>query len=289
MPRTFASPVPDVEIPPLPYDRYILAAAERLGDKPALVDGPTGRTITFGQLAAAVDRVAAGLAARGFGKGDVFAIYSPNVPEYPVAFYGVVAAGGVNTTINPLYTTEELAAQLNDSGARFLLTVPPFLDKAVAAAARSGGEEVLVLGEAEGATPFAELLASEGPRPEIEIGPDDLVAMPYSSGTTGVTKGVMLTHRNLVANVAQCEPIMSVNEADTVLAILPLFHIYGLTVVMGMPLRAGAPRVTIPRFDLEESLRPHQDYGVSRDFLPPPLMLALAKHPLVERYDLSAL
>jgi acyl-CoA synthetase (AMP-forming)/AMP-acid ligase II len=289
MSQTFTSPDPDVEIPPIPYHQYVLAAAERLGDKPALIDGPSGRTITFAQLAAGVERVAAGLAARGFAKGDVFAIYSPNVPEYAVAFYGVAAAGGINTTINPLYTVDELVNQLVDSGARFLLTVPPFLDKALAAAERSGVEEVFVLGEGEGATPFAELLTSGGAPPDVELDPEDLVAMPYSSGTTGLAKGVMLTHRNLVANVAQCAPILTVNESDVVVAILPLFHIYGLTVVMGMALRRGATLVTMPRFDLEEFLRLHSDYGVTRDFVVPPIMLALAKHPLVDKYDLSKL
>jgi acyl-CoA synthetase (AMP-forming)/AMP-acid ligase II len=292
----FHSPWPDVAIPDLPYADFVLADAAARGDKPALVDGPTGRTITYAQLAGGSKRVAAGLAARGFGKGDVFAILSPNVPEYAVAFYGVAAAGGINTTINPLYTVDELTKQLGDSGARLLLTVAPFADKALEAAERTGVEEVFVLGEAVSdehgrtATPFASLLATDAAPPTVEIDPaGDVVALPYSSGTTGLPKGVMLTHRNLVANIAQAQPILTTNEDDTVLAVLPFFHIYGLTVVMGMAIRAGATVVTMPRFDLEEFLRLHQDHGVSRGFLAPPLMLALAKHPLVDKYDLSAL
>jgi non-ribosomal peptide synthetase component F len=105
MSQTFTSPDPDVEIPPIPYNQYVLAAAERLGDKPALIDGPSGRTITFAQLAAGVERVAAGLAARGFGKGEVLALASPNLPEYALAAYGAMAAGGVVTGANPLLTT----------------------------------------------------------------------------------------------------------------------------------------------------------------------------------------
>ena len=116
---------------------YVLRHAARLGDKPALIDGPTGRTLSYRQLADGINRMAAGLARRGFRKGDVFAIYSPNLPEYAIAFFGVARAGGINTTINPLHTADELANQLNDSGARFLLTVPPFLDKAREAAAKS--------------------------------------------------------------------------------------------------------------------------------------------------------
>src|SRR5437763_16464755 len=156
----FRSPHPDVEIPHVSLPEFAVRRAGELGGRPALVDGPSGRTSTFGQLAVAVRRVAAGLAARGFRKGDVFAIFSPNLPEYAVAFHAVAAMGGVNTTINALYTADEVAFQLKDSGARFLLTVPPFLDRALDAAGRTGIEEVFVLGEAEGATPFAALMDS---------------------------------------------------------------------------------------------------------------------------------
>src|SRR5215211_1496952 len=151
------SPHSDVAIPDVPLHEYVLADAMGRADQTALVDGPSGRTLTYGQLTGGVRRVAAGLAARGFKKGEVFAIYSPNLPEYALAFYGVSAAGGVNTTISPLYTTDELTRQLGDAGARFLLTVPPFLDKALDAAGRGGVEEVFLLCQAEGAPPFSEL------------------------------------------------------------------------------------------------------------------------------------
>src|SRR5215469_5618472 len=197
---------PRVTIPDVPITDYVLRHAARLGDKPALIDGPTGRTLTYRQLADGVRRTAAGLAQRGFRKGDVFAIYCPNLPEYAVVFLGVALAGGVNTTVNPLYTADELANQLNDSGARFLVTVPPFLDKAKEAAAKSRVEEVFVFGSAEGARPFTDLLLAGDQPPAITIDlRRDLVALPYSSGTTGLPKGVMLTHHNLVANLCQCE------------------------------------------------------------------------------------
>ena len=284
------SPYPDVVIPEVPLPDYVLAGAGEYPDRPALIDGPSGRTLTFGQLAAGVRRVAAGLAARGFGKGDVFAIYCPNLPEYALAFYGIAAAGGAATTVNPLYTVKELTFQLNDARARYLLTIPMFLDRARAAAARSAVEEVLVLGEAEGATPFAALMAAGDQPPAVTIDPaEDLVVLPYSSGTTGLAKGVMLTHRNLVANLAQCQEQFTLSSDERLIAVLPFFHIYGLVVLMAMCLRQGLPLITMPRFDLEEFLRILQDQRITSAFVVPPIVLALAKHPLVDKYDLSAL
>ena len=284
------SPHPDVTIPDLPLHEFVLAGAMGRADQAALIDGPSGRTLTYGQLAGGVRRVAAGLAARGFAKGDVFAIYSPNLPEYALAFYGVSAAGGVNTTISPLYTVDELARQLDDAGARFLLTVPPFLDKALEAAGRSGVEEVFVLGEGEGATPFASLMESGDTPPEVEFDPaNDLVALPYSSGTTGVNKGVMLTHRNLVANLCQGKKTLLADEGERLIAVLPFFHIYGLLVLMASALSRGSTLVTMPRFDLEQFLGLLQDQRITRAYLAPPIVLALAKHPLVDNYDLSSL
>ncbi|MDQ5841496.1 MAG: AMP-binding protein, partial [Chloroflexota bacterium] len=162
---------PDVRIPDVPITEYVLRHAGRLGEKPALIDGPTGRTLTYRQLAESVKRAAAGLARRGFKKGDVFAIYSPNLPEYAVIFLAVASVGGINTTANPLYTADELAKQLADSRARFLVTVPAFLDKAQEAAKKSGIEEVFVFGAAEGATPFSDLLQAGDEPPAVRIDP----------------------------------------------------------------------------------------------------------------------
>lgn len=285
------SPHPDVEIPDLPLHELVLARAAERGSRAAVVDHPTGRTLTYGQLAAGARQMAAGLAARGFGKGDVLAVYSPNLPEYVVAFYGVSAAGGATTTVNPLDTASELAAQLADAGARFLLTAPTLLDRAIEAAARSGVEEVFVFGEATGATPFASLLPATGtPPPTVGIDPaTDLVALPYSSGTTGLAKGVMLTHRNMVATLVQWNAVLPTGTEDRLIAVLPFFHTYGLSLLMGWPLWCGATVVSLPRFDLEEFLRVLQEQRITRALLVPPIVLALATHPLVAGYDLSAL
>jgi acyl-CoA synthetase (AMP-forming)/AMP-acid ligase II len=283
---------PAVTIPEIPITDHVLRHAERLGDKPALIDGPSGRTLTYRQLSDGIRRAATGLAQRGFRQGDVLAIYSPNLPEYAIVFNAVASLGGINTTVNPLCTADELTKQLADSNARVLVTVPPFVDKAKEAAAKTAIDDILVFGVAEGARPFAELLHAAPTPPRVTINPrQDVVALPYSSGTTGLPKGVMLTHYNLVANLCQCEGMESFegfNGEDVAVAVLPFFHIYGLVVIMMLTLANGGTLVTMPRFDLVEFLGVIRTYRVSILPLVPPIVLGLVKHPAVAQFDLSS-
>lgn len=286
----FRAPYSDVAIPEVPLTPFVLHRTGELTDKPALIEGPTGRIITYKELAESIQKVAASLALRGFKKGDVFGIFSPNVPEYAIIFHAVALLGGINTPINPLYTAREVALQLNDAGAKYLVTVPQFLATAHEAVLASGVKEVFVFGEADGATPFDSLLHLTGPLPEVRVDPrEDLVVLPYSSGTTGLPKGVMLTHHNLVANICQMEGLNYLWGDDILICVLPLFHIYGLVVVLNMGLRMGATIVTMPRFDFEQFLKTVQDYGVTLAHLVPPIVLNLSKSPLVDQFDLSTL
>jgi acyl-CoA synthetase (AMP-forming)/AMP-acid ligase II len=264
--------------------------ARELGDKPALIDGPTGRKVSYSELADSIAIAAHNLAQRGFKKGDVFGILSPNCPEYAIAFHAVATLGGIVTPINPLYTKHEIAHQLKDSGARFLATVPGCAEKAVEAVQHGLIEEVFVFGTTPGATPFDSLLVDNGRAEQVEIDPrKDLIALPYSSGTTGLPKGVMLTHHNLVANICQMEGLCYFYETDTLICVLPLFHIYGLVVVLNMGLYSGSTIVLMPRFDLESFLQAVQDYEVTLAHLVPPIVLALSKHPIVDNYRLPNL
>ncbi len=286
----FHSTLPDVVIPDLPLPAFVLQHAHEYADRAALIDSVSGRTLSYGELATAVQHVAAGLAARGVAKGNVVALYSPNLPEYAVAFHAVASLGAVNTTVNPAYTADELAAQLKDAAASVLITIPQLMDRATAAAAACGLREIVVFGEAEGATPFSALAHNDGALPAIAIDPTtDLAALPYSSGTTGLPKGVMLTHRNLVANVCQVRDNLGISSSDVVIAVLPFYHIYGMEIILNVTIHCGAAVVTMPRFDLEAFLRAMQDHAVTHAFLVPPIILALAKHPLVDQFDLSAL
>jgi len=284
------SPYPDANIPEASVTSVVLERAAAVRDKPALVDAATGRALSFGQLAEGVKRVARGLTDRGFRQGDVLGLYSPNLPEYALAVHGVASLGGTVTTVNPLYTADELAHQLEDAGAKLLITLPPFLEKAKQAADRVGIKEVFVFGEAEGALPFATLLKSTGEPPQVEIAPrEQLAVLPYSSGTTGLPKGVMLTHHNLVSNIFQCKGLDDIRENDVAIAVLPFFHIYGLSVLLNMMLHHGCTLVTLARFELEAFLKALQDYKVTRAYLVPPIVLGLTKHPLVDKFDLSSI
>jgi acyl-CoA synthetase (AMP-forming)/AMP-acid ligase II len=158
-----ASPYPDVEIPNLSVPEFVLAAGRERPDTPALIDGVKGDTITHGQLAGYVDRVAAALHAKGLRKGDVVAVFCPNTPWYPVVFHGIAAAGCVMSPINSLYTPDEIAFQLQDSGAKVLITISLFIDRASAAVEKSPVDEVIVLDGAEGHANLLDLLGSNAP------------------------------------------------------------------------------------------------------------------------------
>jgi acyl-CoA synthetase (AMP-forming)/AMP-acid ligase II len=286
------SPLPDVTIPELPLTTFLFANTSQRADKVAFVEGASGRTLTYGELLDSVQRFAGGLTAVGFGPGQVLAIMAPNLPEYAVWFHGAAMTGGTVTTINPTYTAPEVHHQLTDAGATIMVTVPMFLDTAREAVKDTKVETIYVFGDfdddSNDAKPVDELMG-EPLTEHATVDLDDTVVLPYSSGTTGLSKGVMLTHRNLVANVVQTVEPAALREDETIIAVLPFFHIYGMQVLMNCALAVGATIVTMPRFDLELFLQLHADHGVTRSFVAPPMVVALAKHPIIDSYDLSKL
>jgi acyl-CoA synthetase (AMP-forming)/AMP-acid ligase II len=285
----FRAPEPPIDIPDVAITPFLLERAAMWGERAALIDSASGRVLTYRQWSDSVRRAASSLARRGMRKGDVFAIYSGNCPEYAIAFHAVALIGGIVTTINPLYTVDEMTRQLQDSGASYLVAARSCLDKALDAAKLAGIRELFVFGDAAGATPFDSLLAGDDDVSSVSIDPNDVVVMPYSSGTTGLPKGVMLTHRNLVANTLQNFAVFGLPSDAVVLGVLPFFHIYGMSVIMNLSLYTGATVVTMARFDLEQCLAALQKYRITYAYLVPPIFLALARSPLVDNYDLSAL
>ncbi|MEU4147219.1 4-coumarate--CoA ligase family protein [Streptomyces parvulus] len=287
----FRSQYADVPPVDLPIHEAVLGRAAAFGSAPALIDGTDGTTLTYEQVDRFHRRVAAALAEAGVRKGDVLALHSPNTVAFPLAFYAATRAGASVTTVHPLATADEFAKQLGDSRARWIVTVSPLLDTARRAAELAGGvQEILVCDSAPGHRSLIDMLASTAPEPRIAIDPaEDVAALPYSSGTTGTPKGVMLTHRQIATNLAQLEPLVPAVPGDRVLAVLPFFHIYGLTALMNAPLRLGATVVVLPRFDLEQFLAAIQNHRITGLYVAPPIVLALAKHPVVADYDLSSL
>jgi acyl-CoA synthetase (AMP-forming)/AMP-acid ligase II len=284
----YRSPLGDIEVPDVLLTELVLAKVPDVAEKPAVIDAPTGRVLTYSALDDGVRRLAGGLVARGLVPGDVVAIMAPNCPEYAIAFLGVAHAGGTVTTINPSYTEREVRHQLEDARPKLMITVAAFLDTARAAAEGSSLTDFFLFDDADAAPSFTELWGDRLDDP-VRVRLDATVAIPYSSGTTGLSKGVMLTHRNLVVNVLQTIPPLDLVEDDTVMAVLPFFHIYGMQVIMNCTFAVGGTIVTMPRFDLEGFLRAHQDHRITRSYVAPPIAVQLAKQPLVDDFDLSGL
>jgi 4-coumarate--CoA ligase len=291
------SPLPSVEIPDTSVFDFLFGGLTDADlDAIALIDGASGAETTYRQLVGQISLLAGALAARGVCVGDVVGILCPNIPAFATVFHGILRAGATATTINSLYTPDEIAGQLTDAGAGWLFTISPMLPQAEAAAASAGiaADHLVVLDGADGHPSLRDLLGEGRQAPAVTFDPATHVAvLPYSSGTTGHPKGVMLSHRNLVANVAQSGGSIGFGDSglgagDKVLAVLPFFHIYGLTVLLNFALRERATLVTMPKFDLAEFLRVVADTRCTWLFIAPPIAVALAKHPLVDQYDLSS-
>jgi len=258
----YRSPEPDIEIPRVTLAEHVLGGAPARGEHPALIDGATGGVTTYAGLAEQVDAVAALLQSEGIGRGDVVALIGGNSPEWAIAYFGILRAGGVVTPMNPLLTAEERGKQEGNSNSVLLVDDPP----ALVAKAKTGAQPA-----------------------EVPVEVDDLAVLPYSSGTTGQMKGVMLSHRNLVANIEQAWTSLPLGEDDTLIGVLPFFHSYGQTVVLNMGLAKGSTIVTMPRFDLDGLLDIVERYRVTWLHIVPPVVLALANAPQLDERDTSSL
>ncbi len=283
-----------------PYESYpmqdiLTRTAQRLPGKTAVIDGD--RTFTYRELDDLSDKFAAALAASGISKGDRVGLLSPNCVEFVIAFYGIAKTGAITSTINSGYREHEIAHQLNNSEAETLIVHQALADMADAARPMVDGlkHTISITPDSIDASSFWGMIENApSSRPSVQIDPkEDLVALPYSSGTTGLSKGVMLTHHNLTSNLKQLvghpDEGASVNEDDIVLVHLPLFHIYGLEVLMNGCIGTGATQVMMGRFDIEEFLQLLSNHKVTVLFTVPPVGLGLTQYPGVPNYDLSSL
>eukprot|EP01080_Neovahlkampfia_damariscottae_P007366 gene7366-11688_t len=298
------SSLPDVKYPEdITLQDYVLGKAAKFGDAPAFIDFDSKFTLTFNQVIGMSDIFAQNLWIQNkFQHKEVVAIFSANHPLCSIVLYGTLKAGGTLTTLNPLYTDREVHKQLLDSQAKYMVTIPQVLDTAKKACADSNVKKIYVMSPDAVETTvsdgiqildFKNLLAPVKEKVEIkfESNPkEDIAILPYSSGTTGVSKGVMITHTNLVANVAQGEHEgLVISPGEKLIGVLPYFHIYALYAFLAAGLSRGCCTISLPRFDLVKFLTIIQEYKVERVHIVPPIVLALAKHPVIEKFDLSSL
>lgn len=249
--------------------------------------------LTYGQLDAASDRLAASLAASGIRPGDPVALQLPNIPQFLISYFGILKAGAIAVPLNVMLKAPEVAFHLGDSRARLLITWEGILAEAVKGAHAAGLDQIYAVGHAADqgdAAPFERLLAVEAPRYEMAMrDPQDTAVIVYTSGTTGRPKGAELTHLQLYMNADIPGRLFDVQPDDIVILALPLFHVFGLSSILDVCVRFGCAMSLIPRFTPAAALD-----AIQRDratiFEGVPTMFAdLLSHPDLDRYDLSSL
>ncbi|CAN0843756.1 4-coumarate--CoA ligase 1 [Linum grandiflorum] len=287
----FRSKLPDIDIPNhLPLHSYIFQNISHHASRPCLINSLTGDVYTYADVHLTSRRVAAGLDKLGVRQGDVIMLLLPNCPQFVLAFLGASFRGAIATAANPFFTPAEISKQAKASGAKLVITQSAFAEKV------KGAIKVVCVDTTpfDWCLHFSELAeADEAAAPKVEINPDDVVALPYSSGTTGLPKGVMLTHKGLVTSVAQQvdgeNPNLYFHSEDVILCVLPMFHIYALNSIMLCGLRVGAAILIMPKFDIGSLLELIQRYRISIGPMVPPVVLSIAKSAETEKYDLSSI
>ena len=294
----FRSKLPDIVIPNhLPLTSYCFEHMEQFSEKPCLVQSDGEKMYTYRDVELYSRRICAGLSKLHISKGDVVMLLLPNCVEFVLLFLGLARAGAASTTCNPFYTSQEITKQVIGSKAKMIITQAAYVEK-LAEVAHSvlHSFQVMTIDDeiVAGHLHISSVMhANECECPHVDIHPDDLVALPYSSGTTGLPKGVMLTHKSLVTSIAQQvdgdNPNIHMTPNDVILCVLPMFHIYSLNTVLLCSLRVGATIAVMTKFEISGLLDTVQRYKVTIAPLVPPIVLALAKNPIVEKYDLSSI
>lgn len=264
-------------------------------EKPALFDADSGEALSFSQFKSMVSKISHGLIHQmGIKKNDVVLIFAPNSIQFPLCFFGVIALGAIATTVNPMYTVSELSKQIKDCKPKLIITSPELVDKV-----KGFNLPILLMGHGgnlnsnSGFVRFSELVGRAGyfDLDRTGIKQTDIAALLYSSGTTGTSKGVVLTHRNFIAAslMVTCDQELAGEMHNVFLCVLPMFHVFGLAVIMYAQLQRGNAIVSMAKFDLEMLLKNVEKYRVTHLWIVPPIVLALAKHPVVKKYNLISL
>ncbi len=294
------SPLPDIKLPNEGIYKMILKNFPKFGSSPAIIDGVLGKKFSYNELDESSYTLSSSLQKLGFHKGDVMCIVMPNCPEYTVLYLGILAAGGVVSTCNHSYTAVELAYQFRNSKVKIVATSTSLLEKVKLAADKAGVDSIVVVDEDQSqsscgkVTSYHSLIKANGPLLEpVPTGLNDVAILPYSSGTTGAPKGVMLTNYNVCCNLRQLThpELFNLPEepSSCLMGVVPFFHIYGIVVVLLSSLYGGTSVVSLPKFQPESFLSAIEKYKVNIAHIVPPMVIFLAKHPLVQDYNLSSL
>ncbi|RLG92438.1 MAG: long-chain fatty acid--CoA ligase [Candidatus Hecatellales archaeon] len=304
---------PKIDYPRIPLFGLLEEASEKYPENVALIF--EGFKITYRRLKELTDRFASALHSLGVRKGDVVALFLPNVPQFVIGYYGVLKAGGVVTALSPLYKEKEVEYQLKDSEAVMVIVLDLLYPTLKNVLGKTKVKKVIVtsiseylpsakkiLGKIFRKIPslkvrkeervyfFREILAEYPPKPpKVEVKPEDLAILQYTGGTTGVPKGAMLTHANLVANAIQCKYWIPEKTGEgVILGVLPLFHIYGMTVVMNLCIANCSTMVLLPGFEVEKVLKTVEKYKVTEIPGAPTMYTLIVNHPKASKYDLSS-
>ncbi|MGV3488396.1 MAG: AMP-binding protein [Tuberibacillus sp.] len=311
------APTNDYQDRPL-FD-FLREASERLPSKVAIHF--LGKEITFKRLYDDTVKLASALKRLGLEKGDRAAIMLPNCPQSVISYFAILMVGGVAVQTNPLYTEHELEHQLKDSGAKMIVCLDALLPRVQKAGLKTDLETIIVTGvqdflpfpknilypiaskvripkkreikDLENVYVLTDLIQSgtlNFTPPDISTD-EDLALLQYTGGTTGIAKGVMLTHRNLIANTSQSCMWMYRHEygKEVVLGVLPFFHVYGMTIVMNLAIMYGAKMVILPRFNVEETLKTIEKQRPTLFPGAPTMYIALINHPEITKYDVSSI
>ncbi|MBA0720211.1 hypothetical protein Golax_007841 [Gossypium laxum] len=290
----YRSKLPDIYIPNhLPLHSYCFQNIANVASRPCLINGTTGKVYTYAEVELTARRIASGLNKLGIQQRQVIMLLLPNTPEFVLSFLGASFRGAIATAANPFFTRAEVSKHAKGSNAKLIITQASYVDK-VKEFAQDNDVMVMCIDSApEGCLHFSELTqADDNDLPEVDIASEDVVALPYSSGTTGLPKGVMLTHKGLVTSVAQQvdgeNPNLYFHSEDVILCILPMFHIYALNSIMLCGLRVGAAILIMQKFEIGLALELIQKYKVTIAPIVPPIMFTIAKSSETDKYDLSS-
>jgi long-chain acyl-CoA synthetase len=298
---------PHIDYPDIPVSKILDDAVRDFPRNEAAIF--LGAKISYEALGGWVDRFAAGLSRLGFKKGERMALMLPNCPQYIVAYYGILKLGGIVVNVNPMYVERELAFQLKDSGAEGILTLKEIVPRVKAVQRQTALKRILLTEiqdsirepaperfEAAGDCPifaYGEILAmgKNDPPPAVRVDPEEIALLQYTGGTTGISKGAMLTHRNLVSDVIQCVSwnVDAVRGEERMLAAIPFFHVYGMTVAMNEALYLAAAIILLPRFNVDDALEAINAHRPTRFPGVPTMYIAINNHPRLREYNVSSI